>query len=319
MDATRETTLVLGGSGFLGAHALAVLAAGRCGSDTGRVISASRRPAAGAPPPAGVELHCVDGERPGAARALCDLVRPERVLCVAALARAADCEADPARARAANAALPEELARWCALRGARLVSVSTDLVFGGEPAPAGGFTEDDPPAPVSAYGRSKAEGEERVLAAHPSALVVRLPLLYGSSAGRGLGASDALLAAVAQGERPRLFTDEWRTPLEVANAARALVELLAGEAAGRLHVAGPDRLSRFELGQAVLRAAGHAEAAARELAPPARQAEVEAAAPRPADVSLDASRARRLLATELLGVRDALTAAAVLPPGRRSP
>jgi dTDP-4-dehydrorhamnose reductase len=219
------------------------------------------------------------------------------------MARASDCEADPDAARRANVELPARVGAWCAAHGARLVHVSTDLVFGaaGRP-PAGGFHEEDPVAPTNLYGRTKADGERAVLDAHPAALVARLPLLYGDSFGRGLGASDSLLAAIERGDTPVLFTDEWRTPLEAGNAARALAELAASDASGLLHVAGPERVTRYELGCAVLASAGRSSD---EIGAGTR-AEAGMATTRAEDASLDTSRARALLATELLGVRAGL-------------
>ena len=90
-----------------------------------------------------------------------------------------------------------------------------------------------------------------------------------------------------------MCVDEWRTPLDVAEAAAALVELAGREEAGLLHVAGPERLSRYELGVAVLRAQGVEDPAAALEA--VSSADFEAPEPRPRDVSLDASRARALL------------------------
>ncbi len=291
--------LVLGGSGFLGAHLVAELA------QRGEVVSASRRPAVATHERSPRESDvAIDLAQPGAAPRLLDLVRPERVALVAALARVGDCSADPDLARRLNGELPGELAAACSERGMRLVVVSTDLVFGREPPRAGTrYREEDPPSPAHVYGRTKAQGEALALAACTRALVVRLPLLYGPSAGRGLGASDGLLFDLDAGRTPTLFTDEWRTPLEVGNAALALVELLDGERAGILHVAGPERVSRLELARAVLAAHGRRD----ELRFGLRSD--LGCLDRPADVSLDASRARAALATPLRGIQEGLAAA----------
>jgi dTDP-4-dehydrorhamnose reductase len=133
---------------------------------------------------------------------------------------------------------------------------------------------------------------------------VRLPLLYGDSFGRGRGASDSLLAAIARGERPTLFTDEWRTPLDVEDAARALVELAGTGTSGILHVGGPDSMSRHELGLAVLRARGMDEASARAAIRPGTRAEAGLEAARARDASLDSRRAESILAARLHSVRE---------------
>lgn len=299
-----RSVLILGASGFLGPHLV------RAARARGwRVLAAVRTPHAVPWLAEGVPDECCpwDAEQPGALADLLARVRPDALLSAAALARVEACEREPERATALNVELPAEAARLCRARGLRLVHVSTDLVFGARAPRAQGFGEDEPPAPVHAYGRSKAAGEERVLRACPAALVVRLPLLYGDSGGRGLGATDGILAALARGERPALFTDEWRTPLEAGNAARALLELLDGGQRGLLHVAGPERLTRFELGLALLLARGHAPAAAHARLRALTRAEL-GLTQRPADVALDASRARALLATPLLAPRAALSA-----------
>jgi len=296
-------TLVLGAGGFLGAR-LVEAALAREPQDE---VVAVARDFARAPARflGGARRVALDLEE-GLERLLA-AERPARVVSAAALARIDACERDPQAARRINAELPGRLAAWCAAHGARCVHVSTDLVFGGRPPRAAGFREDDAPAPLSAYGASKEAGERAVLAAHPAALVVRLPLLYGDSGGRGLGASDSLLAALARGERPALFNDEWRTPLEVANAAAALLELAAGELAGLLHVAGPERCTRFELARAVLAAQDpHGNGLEGAQIGAARRADLGLAEQRAEDVSLDSSRARAQLETELLGVRAGL-------------
>ena len=301
LDSSRESTvLVLGGSGFLGAHVVAAFA--RWGAS---VVSAARRPAArprfasaGAGAIRDVAWEWASdlalGADDSALARLFDEVQPTMLVLCTALARVGDCERRPDLAESLNTLLPERVARLARQRDVRLVHVSTDLVFGLRAPRGERYSEDDPPSPASLYGRTKAEGEERVLAEHPAALVVRIPLLFGDSLGRGLGASDALLAALGRGEVPNLFTDEWRTPLDVGEAAEAMVELSRGSRSGLLHVAGPTRLSRFELGRLVLRAAGRAEGEVR-----ACERAALGLGERPADCCLDARRARALLSIPL--------------------
>jgi dTDP-4-dehydrorhamnose reductase len=279
--------LLIGATGFLGVAIARVLFDTRC-----EAVLAARRPHA-LPDSAGLargtKLVLDFGDSAAFERILL-LLRPRAVVVAAAVARVDLCDRDPRAARELNAAAPARAAAACARHGIRLVHVSTDLVHGRVAPRAGGFVETDPPAPASLYGETKAEGEQGVLAAHPEALVVRLPLLCGDSFGRGLGATDSLLAALERGERPRLFLDEWRTPLDVADAARAVVELVDEDACGILHVAGPERLSRVELAERVLLARGldleRIQRTTREAAGMAN---------RPADCSLDAGRALALL------------------------
>ncbi|MFN0243500.1 MAG: SDR family oxidoreductase [Planctomycetota bacterium] len=293
------TTLVLGGSGFLGSHVLRACA--RAGM---HVVAASREPSV-APLDESVESAPFDALHQGALDELFARARPRCVIVCTALSRIADCEAYPRLASTLNVDLPRRAAELACAAGARLVHVSTDLVFGAKPPPAGGFRESDPAAPVSVYGRTKADGEEALLTAHASALVVRLPLLFGPSGGRGLGASDGILAALARGERPVLFEDEWRTPLSVVHAAQAVTELARrDDVAGRLHVAGRERVNRHELGCAVLHALGRRDADT--VLARGKRGSGALAATRPADVSLDATRARALLSFSIPTIEDAL-------------
>jgi dTDP-4-dehydrorhamnose reductase len=300
----RTSLLLFGASGFLGPHLV------RAARARGwRVVAASRATAESlcAPDHAPDEHWPFDAASPTDLAPLFDAVRPGAVCVAAALARVEECERDPTRASALNAELPAALARLAHERGLRLVHLSTDLVFGARPPRAERYDEEDPPSPMHVYGRTKAEGEARVLAAAPEALVARLPLLYGESFGRGLGAGDALLAALERGERPTLFDDEWRTPLEAGNAAEAVLELLGGADRGRLHLAGPARLNRAELGRILLQACERGALIERVRVAPRAALGLEALRPR--DVSLDARRARAVLKTPLLAPEEALHAA----------
>ena len=136
------------------------------------------------------------------------------------------------------------VAEECARSGTRLVFISTDLVFNGE---RGGYREEDEPAPLSVYGRSKRDAEA-IVRASPNSVVVRLSLLYGPSLNGCPSFFDEQTVALRTGRNVTLFTDEWRTPLDLPTAARALAALAAADATGLLHIGGPERLSRYEMG-----------------------------------------------------------------------
>lgn len=183
--------------------------------------------------------------------------QPDAVLCCTALSSIRACEEQPQVAQRLNVELPSDLARISRRLGLRTIHISTDLVFDGRQVPPGGYGELDEPHPLSRYGQSKWMGERAVLEADPGALVVRAPLLWGESFGRGRGASDALFAAISQGERPMCFTDEYRTPQRVDLLAAQLVQLLEQpRASGLLHLPGPSRLSRYEFALERMREAG---------------------------------------------------------------
>jgi dTDP-4-dehydrorhamnose reductase len=92
----------------------------------------------------------------------------------------------------------------------------------------------------------------------------------------------------------RLFTDQYRTTIDPESVAEAASRLLAGSGAGRYHLGGPERLSRHALGLRVASALGLPA----DLIEAVRQPDVPMPAPRPPDVSLDSSRARRELGFE---------------------
>ena len=85
-------------------------------------------------------------------------------------------ETEQALAFAINGEAPGVLATWAHRHGIPFIQVSTDYVFDGESkAP---YTEDQEPKPINVYGASKLEGEQRVLAAHPHAVILRVAWLY---------------------------------------------------------------------------------------------------------------------------------------------
>jgi dTDP-4-dehydrorhamnose reductase len=214
---------------------------------------------------------------------------PTVVIHAAAMASVAQCFREPARARLVNTDATATLAELAA-GVARFVYVSTDLVFDGERAP---YSESDPPAPLSVYGRTKADAEH-ALRETSQCVIVRISLLYGPSLSGRPSFFDQQVAGLRAGRPITLFHDEWRTPLDLATAAQALVAIARSDFTGTLHVGGPARMSRLEMGERLARFLG----ADPSLIVASSRGDAGFTEPRPRDTSLDSSRWRSLFAHE---------------------
>lgn len=225
----------------------------------------------------------------------------DRIIHVAALANAAACEKDPEHAHAVNVWYTGNLVRWADARNIHLTFVSTDLVFEGAPAPSGGYCEGDTVCPKSRYAVSKAAAEEVVLARHGN-LVVRTSLLFGPPVGLKSGPLGWMIADLNAKKQITLFSDEWRTPASVFDAARWLADLSIGAGKGTVHIAGPERLSRVEIGEAICDVLGFD----RSLIVSRLRSEVPIEPPRAEDVSLNTAKAATLLELRAASVRELL-------------
>jgi dTDP-4-dehydrorhamnose reductase len=235
----------------------------------------------------GLELRPVDLTDEGQVLAALREADPELILHTAAMSAAEEVRKDPRRGQAVNVDATRRLAGWCGEKDRRLVYTSTDMVFDGTRS---WYREDDEPRPILAYGRTKAEAEPTVLAV-PGGLVARLSLLYGPSRAGRDSFFDQALAALRNGQPRVFFEDEFRTPLDYRSAARSLVRLAEAEVRGIVHVAGRERVSRFELMRRVAAALGIDPALVRAN----RLRDTASAEPRPADLSLDTTRLASLV------------------------
>lgn len=210
--------------------------------------------------------------------------RPGLIIHCAALSRSPDCQRDPARARRENVEVTRSLAEHAA--GIPLVLLSTDLVFDGR---KGDYVETDPVNPLSVYGETKVAAEAIVLA-NPRHLVVRTSLNAGPSPTGDRGLDEQLYLAWQFGRTMALFVDEFRCPIPAAATARAIWELVAAGATGLRHVAGAEKLSRWQIGE--LLTAGRPEF--RALIRPGSLKDYEGA-PRAPDTSLNCAQAQAQL------------------------
>lgn len=230
-----------------------------------------------------------------AVSACLDEVRPEVCVLSSAMTNVERCETEPERAEAANGRAPGVVAAACKRAGARLLLLSTEYVFDGS---AGPYREEDPPSPMSVYGRTKLEGERRVLAEDPANLAVRTTVVFSHDPG-GTNFVMQLLARLGRGERMRVPRDQASSPTYAPDLAVAIAELCEPGAASRLaglpapqvvNVAGPEVLDRYTFAVRAARALGLDAG----LLDAVDTAALGQKAPRPLRAGLRVDRLRRL-------------------------
>ncbi len=236
---TAPRILILGAGGQLGRHMqdaladLAVTAVAHGDCDIGDAASLARNVAAADPT---IVINC------------------------AAYTRVDDAETDEATARRVNAEGPGLVAALCAARGARLIHISTDYVFGGVPPRDAklGYTPTDEPAPLNRYGATKLAGEDAVRSALGEYWIIRASWLfscYGSNFVR------TMLRLAEERTALRVVNDQVGTPTwagHLAGACRALVDAIGRGApppTGTYHFAGTPAVSWHAFAEVIVGAA----------------------------------------------------------------
>ena len=186
---------------------------------------------------------------PDAVRAVVGRIHPDAIVNAGAWTNVDGCEEDPDGARLVNANGAANVAR--AAGDALVVQISTDYVFDGRLGRA--YVETDEPAPLSAYGLTKLEGEQAVAAEASRWAVVRTAWLYGAGT-RNFVAS--ILRAARTRQKLSVVDDQVGSPTSTPDLAKALVELLQRGTTGVLHGVNAGECSRYEFARAIFSAAG---------------------------------------------------------------
>lgn len=260
-----------------------------------------------------LDRHACDLAQPDTLAAVVAGCAPDVIVNAAAYTAVDRAERDEALAMTINAEAPAALARAARAAGALLIHYSTDYVFDG--AKAGAWREDDPVAPLNAYGRSKLAGERAIAASGCEHLILRTSWVF---AARGANFVRTMLRLGAERERLAVVADQFGAPTWARNIADATALIVAGaqrERAARafapavLHLASRGETSWHGLAEAIF-----AETRARRPDRALRVATVEAIpsaayptpAARPRNSRLDCGRLAARYAVMLPHWRDAL-------------
>jgi dTDP-4-dehydrorhamnose reductase len=194
----------------------------------------------------------MDIAAPASVGAFLDATQPWAVVNTAGYVRVDQAESEPDACARENSGGPATLARACAERGIPLVTFSSDLVFDG--AKRRPYVESDPVAPLNVYGRTKAEAERLVLAAHPAALVIRTSAFFGPWDEHNF--VTIALRELADGRPFAAADDAVIAPTYVPDLVHASLDLLLDGERGVWHLANPGAVTWYELACDAARLAG---------------------------------------------------------------
>ena len=227
-------------------------------------------------------------------------IRCDTLIHTAGLTSVDQCETAPEQAFLINRDIPERLAQWCAQYNKRYVFISSDHVTGGK-APF--FTEDDDVYPVNIYAQTKAQAEQRVLAAHPGALALRTNF-FGRGPSWRKSLTDWLWDKVQASEQIPAFTDSYFSPISVRHLAKTSVDLSSTAEKGIFHAGGSERLSKYDFALSFFDFMGLDT----KLVRPSLTQDAKLSAPRPADMSMNVRKIESVLGRSMPTVHESLEA-----------
>ena len=207
------------------------------------------------------------------------------------------CEKNPAQALEDNRGITQRLLHSVS-PDCLFVFISTDSVFSGNSRLS---TEDHPTSPVNVHARTKLEAE-RAVSQHPQHLIIRTNF-FGWSSGRKKTAAEWLYGALDRQEPITLFDDFFFTPIYAVDLSTILFRMIQRDARGLFHVAGADRVSKYEFGTVM----AHGMCASIANVRRGSIADMPLGAPRSSDISLSSGKAERFLGTPMPRCHDGLT------------
>jgi dTDP-4-dehydrorhamnose reductase len=246
----------------------------------------------------GAQICTVDLTDQQAMRTVLPSLRPTSIIHCAAITNVDWCESHPEETELMNVQASSYLAELAQRLNARIVYISTDSVFDGK---SGNYTENDLPAPLSVYAKSKWRGEQEVLRRHSSPLIVRVNI-YGWNAQPKQSLAEWILDEVQSGKQVRGFDDVYFCPMLVNDLAEILLTMLDHGLSGIYHVVGSERISKYEFARRVVKTFDLAAS----CVVPTSVVEAQLRAPRPLDSSLNTEKIREALGRRMPDVNTGL-------------
>jgi len=213
-------------------------------------------------------------------------IQPNAVIHAAAASDPNYCQIHPDETRKINVDASANIAGLCADADIPCVFTSSDLIFDGLNPP---YSEKNEINPISVYGEQKSEAEKAMQRRYPETAICRMPLMFGYTEGSRRNFFFQMIQLLRERKSLRLFTDEYRTPVDAESAAEGLL-FAVKNIKGIIHLGGKKRISRYEMGKMLVRLLNLDES----MLIPVLQKDILMPAPRPHDVSLDSTNAYKM-------------------------
>ena len=230
----------------------------------------------------GVKLLTSDLTDQAGTRRIFQELRPSTVVHCAAATDVDWCEEHPDEAREINVTVPATIAAITSRSGARLLYISTDSVFDGG---RGNYAENDVPAPVNVYAKTKLQGEGEVLRQSPTASIARVNL-YGWNVQNKYSLAEWVLKQLTLGSPVPGFDDVVFSPMLANDLAEVVLALSDQNLTGLYHVAGSEPVTKYEFARRVASVFGFDP----EQVIPTPMADARLKAQRPRDTSLNTGK-----------------------------
>lgn len=175
--------------------------------------------------------------------------KPDIIIHTAAISNAEKAEKfHPKYVYEINVNATKRIAEFCDKVKAKLIYLSTDLVYAGYRGSL--LSETSKLIPISLYAETKLMGEVKIQETFDNYIILRLALLIGLGLNHSRNFFHYMYENLKMGKPIKLFTDQYRSPLELNEAARMINELIGKEIKGEiLNFGGNERLSRYDLGE----------------------------------------------------------------------
>lgn len=225
-------------------------------------------------------------------------LRPDTIIHCAAATNLDWCESHAEESEQLNVHASSLLSEIARDLKAQFIYISTDAVFDGT---RGNYSEMDKPCPLNVYARTKLAGEHAVLERHGSALIVRVNI-YGWNAQQKLSLGEWFLKQLQEEKEVPGFTDVTFCPILVNDLAGVLLRMLDRGLSGLYHLAGSERISKYEFGRCVAKTFGLDPA----KVVPSRIVEAKLKARRSLDISLNTTKISQTMGVEMPSVEAGL-------------